>query len=84
MTVLNGTSSSSAAICAQRGRDAGAEIDLAGIDGHHALRVDGEERVDFGQRQRLRPMPCAQRFARPAGEREADDERAAALEQVAA
>ena len=36
----NGTSSSSATICAQRRRDAGAEIDLAGIDGHHALGVD--------------------------------------------
>ena len=38
---------------AQRRGDAGAEIDLAGIDGDVAGLVDGEEGIDFGERHRL-------------------------------
>ena len=48
-----GTSSSSATIWRSAVRDAGAEIDLAGIDGDVAGLVDGEEGIDFGERHRL-------------------------------
>ena len=69
----------------QRGAHAGAEIDLAGIDRHHALGVDREKRIDLG---RAPAACCARRLARAhrrscGDEREADDERAAALEEIA-
>jgi hypothetical protein len=38
----------------ERSLHAGAEIDLAGVDRHRTRRIDGEEGVDGGQRQRLR------------------------------
>jgi len=38
---------------AQSRRDAGAEIDLAGIDGDLAGLVDGKERIDFSKGKRL-------------------------------
>ena len=66
----------------ERGAHAGAEIDLAGIDRDAAARVDGEERVDLGDRQRpLRRRLLGERCR--GAEREADDQRAAALEQIA-
>ena len=69
----------------QRGAHAGAEIDLAGIDGHHAGGIDGEKGIDRSERHRLgRGGRLRERRARPSEEGEADDERTAALEQVAA
>ena len=55
----------------QRRRDAGAEIDLAGIDRHHALGVDREEGVDLGERDRLgcRALRRSPHGQRPASEK---------------
>jgi hypothetical protein len=39
---------------AERRAGAGAEVDLAGIDRDHALGIDRQERVDLGERERLR------------------------------
>jgi hypothetical protein len=70
----------------ERGAHAGAEIDLAAIERALALGVDGEERIDLGERQRFSRGGRALREygIELAGEREADDQRAAALEDVAA
>ena len=69
----------------QRGAHAGAEIDLAGIDGDEAFGVDREERVDFGEGDRLGGSSRAVLRERAInfGELEADDERAASLEEIA-
>ena len=69
----------------QRGAHAGAEIDLAGIDGDEAFGVDREERVDFGERDRLggSSRGALRERAIDFGELEADDERAAGLEEIA-
>ena len=65
----------------QRSRDAGAEVDLAGIDRHHALGIDRKEGVDLGGCDRFRTLcDCLTGSAR---KREADDQGAAALEHVA-
>src|SRR5436190_595532 len=65
----------------QRGRDTGAEIDLAAIERHLAAGIDREEGIDLGERERFGPL--SQRLADVAGEGKADDERAAAHEHVA-
>ncbi len=61
--------------------DAGPEIDFAAIDRHHAAGIDREKRVDLGDREGLGPL--GERLAGSTGEREADDQGAAALEHVA-
>ena len=66
----------------QRSRDAGAEVDLAGIDRHHALGIDREEGVDLGGCDRLARALC-DCLTGSARKREADDQGAAALEHVA-
>ncbi len=70
----------------ERGADAGAEIDLAGIHRDHPGLVDGEEGIDLGERHRLcsGAAPCASASPGLAGEREADDKRAGALQKFAA
>ncbi len=68
----------------QRGCDAGAEIDLTGIDRHQAPGIDGEKRIDLGERQRFRCGALRRGRVERATEREADDEGACALEHIAA
>ena len=63
----------------QRGVGAGAEIDLAGIDGDRALGVFGEEAVDFVGRHSL-SYGVGEGGREVAREREGNDECAAALE----
>src|ERR1043166_6252331 len=62
---------------AQRRGDAGAEVDLAGIDRDFAGLVDGEERIDFGKGEGLR-RPLRQRVGERTCERKAEDDRAGA------
>ncbi len=68
----------------QRRAHAGAEIDLAGIDGDRAVTVDGEEAVDLVGRHGLARGGFGKGGREAARDREGDDERAAALEEVAA
>ena len=65
----------------QRGCDAGPEIDLSGIEGHHSAAIDGQKGIDLGEGDGLGSL--GKRFAGGADKRKADDERAAALEHVA-
>jgi hypothetical protein len=69
-----------------RGLDAGAEIDLAGIHGHVAPGIDGEETVHLIEGDGLgeRGLTCRPRGAGCAGaERKGDDECATGLQEVA-
>src|SRR5262249_1895823 len=68
---------------AERGRYAGAAIDLARVGGDLAGLVDRQEGIDLGERDRFRRSLRERAGERPC-EREADDERAGADERVAA
>ena len=67
----------------QRRVDAGAEIDLAGIDGHLSAVVDRQEAIDLGERRLASAPGLRHGLLERAGEREADDQRAGTEQRVA-
>ena len=67
----------------QRRIDAGAQLDLAGIDRHLAAVVDRQEGIDLGEDDRL-GAGLRHGSLKSAGKREADDQRAGTDERVAA
>ncbi len=67
--------------------DAGAEIYLARIKRHHALVVDGQERIDLIERDRLGCRGFVLRQRKRLGrrrERESHDQRTGPLQNIAA
>ena len=73
----------------QRRADAGAQIDLAGIKRHAAARIDRQEGIHIVKCDGLRPCVCrssalGEGRVKRRGQREANDQDAGALQEVAA